>query len=287
MADASKAVAKTQEREIAELKTQLAAFKDLDQLSVGAAGIQIKTAGDLHKFARIVVHGEMVPKGMDVKKAFAAMAFGMTIGLTPIQAVQTIAIVNGSPFVWGDGFLGLLYASGQLADIEETYEEETRTARCMMKRVGRDRAVVRTFSYDDAEAAGLLGDSRRQTWIKYFKRMCQMRARRLCGRDLFPDVIGGLNFREDYEEAARIEHERTKDIEVTVSDVDSDSVPQPTRDPEALEEEELEQTTGQLAEALGIDESGEPWGGSTDGQAPPEPEEGEDDGDRGDIQSPS
>ena len=73
--------------------------------------------------------------------------------------------------------------------IEESFDEETNTAYCLVKRKGESEYKV-SFSEVDARKAGLWGKS--GPWTTYPKRMLQMRARGFALRDKFADVLGGL-----------------------------------------------------------------------------------------------
>jgi hypothetical protein len=46
----------------------------------------------------------------------------MELGFMPMQALQSIAVVNGRPSVWGDGFLALIMSSPLYLDHDEYYE---------------------------------------------------------------------------------------------------------------------------------------------------------------------
>lgn len=127
-----------------------------------------------------------------------AIQHGMELGLAPMQALQSIAIVNGKPVVYGDTALAIATAHPAFLDIEEKVERngtaDGHVATCIVKR--RDRsAVVRTFSESDAKKAGLWGKS--GPWQQYPDRMLQMRARSWALRDAFPDALRGLGIREE------------------------------------------------------------------------------------------
>jgi hypothetical protein len=138
---------------------------------------------------------------------------GMEIGLAPVTAISTIMIVNNRTSVWGDGALALIQNSGKLEWIKDEQEGDwakgaqgafkvTVTA----KRIDNPETIVRSFGFDDATRANLIG--KRGPWSSgYGPRMCLMRARAWVLRDGFSDVLSGLGIVEeirDYEvEAAR------------------------------------------------------------------------------------
>ena len=142
----------------------------------------------------------MLPKayGQDPNKVMVGILAGAEVGLTPFAALQSIAVINGNPTMWGDGMLGLVEASGLLADFEET--DDGKTATCRAVRKDRETPIVRTFSIDDAKAAGLSG--KQGPWQQYPKRMRQLRARSFCLRDGFASVLKGIKSAEEVRDYA-------------------------------------------------------------------------------------
>src|SRR3954447_3004870 len=74
------------------------------------------------------------------KRIEMAILHGISVGLGPVAAVQSIAVIEGMPTIWGDGALALVERSGLLADLSEEYvsdDEDGLTAICTMRRRGR------------------------------------------------------------------------------------------------------------------------------------------------------
>lgn len=155
----------------------------------------------VYRFAQMVTQSGLAPEGMrEPQQVAVAICHGLEIGLTPMTAIQRIAVINGRPAIWGDAAIALVRASGLCEYVEELIEGdgEAASALCRAKRKGEQKAVERRFSVNDAKTAGLWG---RNTWKQYPKRMLQMRARGFALRDLFADVLGGLYLAEELEDA--------------------------------------------------------------------------------------
>lgn len=183
-------------------KTALAKREEKPQLTVGrtVGGLVPQDVDEMFRMATAIAKSGMAPKGLDrPEQVFVALQMGAEIGLAPMQAVQNIAVINGRPSVWGDAMLGIVEASGLLADFHEEAIEDAKGQvvgfRCTALRRGRSKPVVRTFTVDDAKRAGLSGKS--GPWSQYPQRMLQMRARSWALRDGFPDALRGLVAREE------------------------------------------------------------------------------------------
>lgn len=152
-----------------------------------------------YRLANVVVSSGMAPKSLDtVEKATVAIMHGLEVGFTPMAALQSIAVVNGMPTIYGDGMLALVRASGLLEDIIEEGEDDKdgpTFAVCKVKRAGQASWTVRMFTRPQAMKAGLW--KKQGPWMQYPQRMMQMRARAWALRDAFADVLRGLGSAEE------------------------------------------------------------------------------------------
>lgn len=151
------------------------------------------------EMANVLAKSNVVPKEMigRPESCFVAIGFGMELGLPPLQAIQNIMVVNGRPSIWGDAALALVKASGQVQSIEEDAPDialKQKYGRC--KIVTHDGQVTeRRFSIEDAQRAKLW--TKEGPWQTYPGRMLQMRARSWALRDAAPQVLKGIQFREE------------------------------------------------------------------------------------------
>lgn len=157
-------------------------------------GLALQTMADAMKFGEMVAASEFAPKDFRGKPASCVLAIqaGSEIGLAPLQALQSIAVVNGRPAVFGDAALAVAKASPVCEYVTEKIEGdgEQMVATCTAKRRGYPEATVVRFTVADAKKAGLWGKA--GPWSQYPRRMLQMRARGFALRDAFPDVLKGL-----------------------------------------------------------------------------------------------
>jgi hypothetical protein len=167
------------------------------------------------KLANVFAASELVPK--DYRKhpydIMVAWDMGTQLGFSPMQALQSIAVINGRPGVWGDGFLAVCQSAPNYKDHDEYYlvagqrreihegvtgEElkrpDTRAVSAFYV-TGREKPYANSFSIEQAMRAGLL--SKDSPWKGYPERMLLMRARGFAGRDAFSAKLRGLKMAEE------------------------------------------------------------------------------------------
>jgi hypothetical protein len=167
-----------------------------------------KSMAEIRELARLIALAEWAPdsyrdlEGNYIQqKIELAIMHGITVGLGPIAAMQSIAVIDGMPTIWGDGALSIVERSGLLEDMLEEYEvhpEEGLTAICTMRRRRRPTPIQNRFSMAMAEQAGLT--RKEGPWQSYPQRMLKMRARSWTIRDGFADVLRGLHIREEVDD---------------------------------------------------------------------------------------
>jgi hypothetical protein len=204
----------------------------LVQLNTGGAvaGIIPQNIEEVFRLASAIHKSGLAPYGMDTpEKLTIAVMTGMEVGLPPMQAIQSIAVINNRPTIWGDGLLAVVRSSPLCCYVKEWIEGDgdARIAYCETLRKGESEPVKRSFSVDDAKRAKLWQTEARiqkrskggagtyeadndSPWYKYPQRMLQMRARAWCIRDTYPDLTKGMQVREEVEDYQG--PERAKDI---------------------------------------------------------------------------
>lgn len=154
-------------------------------------------------YAKLIADSAFCPRDFKGKQGdvLVAMQMGAEIGLSPIQALQNIAVINGRPCVWGDAALAVVISHRAYISHREWFEgsiqEGNLTAYCGITRKNSDE-YIKSFSMEDAKKANLW--SKAGVWQQYPNRMLQMRARAFCIRDKFADALRGISIREEVED---------------------------------------------------------------------------------------
>lgn len=154
-------------------------------------GLMPKTFEGAMQFANIISKSSLLPRDYQNNPGniLSAIQYGSEIGLSPFQAMQSLAVINGRPSLYGDALLALVRSSGLLEYCKEEIIDDNKAV-CTVKRKDEPIEIIREFSKEDAKKAGLLNKS--GPWTLYPKRMLQMRARAFALRDGFADVLRGL-----------------------------------------------------------------------------------------------
>jgi len=153
-----------------------------------------QTLKDAEDLAATLCASQMVPKHYvnNPKNAVGAMAHGMPLGMNAMQAMQSVAMINGMPGLYGDGLLAVCRSCPAWEWMQETVDGET--AICTAKR-RNEPEVTATFSVQDAKRAQLWG--KQGPWTQYPMRMLAMRARAFALRNLYADVLRGMGSAEE------------------------------------------------------------------------------------------
>ena len=159
-----------------------------------ATGLALQSFDDAFRFAKMVAASDFAPKDFKGKpeSCLLAIQHGSEVGLSPMQSLQSIAVINGRPTIWGDAALALVQSSPVCEYVKEYVEGQgdNLTAVCEAKRRGYPAPTVSRFSMADAKRAGLAGKS--GPWSQYPERMLQLRARGFALRNAFADALRGL-----------------------------------------------------------------------------------------------
>lgn len=172
------------------------------------------------------IRGGMLPKRyQDVGTVLAGMQYSKEIGLGgSLVSLRQIAVVDGTPTIYGDLPLSICYKSGLLESIKEYYLDKEmkeisienrnilsspEVAVCELKRKDDPEKILTFFSMVDASKAGLVGKG---VWTKYPKLMMKYRARSEALKSKFPDFLNGIGIGEyDFHSTSEENHNNQKD----------------------------------------------------------------------------
>jgi len=157
--------------------------------------VPVENFDQLMKFAEMAAKSDLVPKDFKDKPANVILAWemGTELGLSRMQALQSIAVINGRPSVWGDAIPALAQGNPDYEWHKEYYDDDRDAAVCIVKRKGAPEHKYE-FSMRDVVSGGY--DKKPGPWQNERRRMMQMKARRAF-RDQFADSLRGICIAED------------------------------------------------------------------------------------------
>lgn len=166
------------------------------------------TMKQVMSMAKHYIRAGLVPRGLEGRttaetesRVAVAVEYGMNIGLTPLQSLSSVLVVNNRPCIWGDSLMSLVVSHKAYGGQEVSWEGEgdERTVNFTVFRIvmGQKTPYKWSFSVKDAKRAGLWGRS--GPWSSYPERMMLYRARAFALRDAFPDALRGAGLAEEHE----------------------------------------------------------------------------------------
>lgn len=180
-----------------------------------------KSFDELIRFSEVVCKTNLCPQAYrgKVHEAVAAIMHGAELGLMPMQALNSVAVVNGQTTVYGPTALALvknqwLWDESKHQEYFRIHDEEVKigdlgpaenwhvelTAVCVMGR--RDGAPQEgSFSVGQAKDAGLWSRQSKggqsMPWSAYPSDMLMWKARARAMRSVFPGALRGLGVMQD------------------------------------------------------------------------------------------
>jgi len=156
------------------------------------SGFEMKprTLEEAMNFCKIMADSDLVPNSYKNKPGniMVAIQMGNELGLSPMRALRSIAVINGRATMWGDDVLAMVLASPVCEYVDESASTD-KVGVCKTKRKSCEEQTS-TFTLEDAKRAGLLG--KQGPWQTNTSRMLKLRARGFGLRDTFADVLAGL-----------------------------------------------------------------------------------------------
>lgn len=165
------------------------------QVAAGRGFMNPTTVKEGMELAAWIAKSDLAPRDYKDKpgNVLIAMQMGLEVGLSPMQSIQNIAVINGRPSIWGDSMLALCQNHSDFESIDENESDDKRGV-CVVKRRGME-PQRRDFSVEMAQKAGLWG--KQGPWQTAPARMLKLRARAFALRDTFADALRGLQSAEE------------------------------------------------------------------------------------------
>mgnify|MGYP003496007585 CR=1 FL=1 len=117
---------------------------------------------------------------------------GLEIGLTPMQALLGMHMVEGRPTLAADTIVALVMQRSDVCEYWRSIERTAERHTIETKRRGEGHQPVRrTWTMDDAKRAGL---ATKAIWQRYPEDMLRHRCATSLAREVYPDVVAGMGY---------------------------------------------------------------------------------------------
>jgi hypothetical protein len=176
--------------------------------SVELAGASL-SLDSLMEVSRVLAVSNLLPQALRGKPAdvLITIMYGQELGMTPMESILGIYVVNGRPGLSGQKWLERVRKAGHRAYVpcatcgqgktehrgaDHTYVADHDDQHCTMTIVRGDSGDehTETFTWADAERAKLTG---KEVWKSWPKRMLLWRAVTTCATVICPEVASGFD----------------------------------------------------------------------------------------------
>ena len=196
-------------------KTEQPKEQSLIQVDPETQALAPRNHIELVRFIDQMIKAEALPRHLkNREQVLSAWNFAAQMGLPPQPSLRNIAVIEGTPSLFGDLPLALIQKHPDFVFIEEytineKYErisldnknlgDEVWGGICRLQRKGMKEPQTFAFTKSDAERAGLLRRAKPgMPWHSYPQTMYVRRARAMGGKSLFADAICGANIAEEF-----------------------------------------------------------------------------------------
>ena len=180
-------------------------------IEINGHGLQLTGLDEMYRWAKYVKASGLAPDTLKTPEAImVAMQAGLEAGMTPMAALNSIAVVKGRPTWYSKAAKGRVLSSGFCKDWTQGVDGEgdKRRGWVKSKRQGLEGYKETQFSVADAKGLGLWG---KNEWARQPDNMLLCRA---IGRhviDWYGDVMNNMRTYEEVQDADW--PDRSRDIE--------------------------------------------------------------------------
>lgn len=144
----------------------------------------------IEQFCLKMAKSSIIPSRLKGKPEDIAVTllYGKEIGLTPMQALTEIYVVNGIPSIGGKTMLSRIYNLAPGAHIQWIKQSETEAVLEMARDSSKRGLYTSRWTIDMATSRGLM---KKDNWRNNPTMMLRWRCISECARVVFPDIISG------------------------------------------------------------------------------------------------
>ncbi len=173
------------------------------------------------RLAKLLVASRLLPKSVNTPEAaFAIIATGRELGMSAMQSLRSIHVIEGKPTLSADLVAALVKSRGDVCKYFMLVVSSATVATYETLRVGDPKPTTMSFTIEDAQRAGLTG---KDNWRKYPAAMLRARCITALARAVYPDLAMGI-YDEDELGPVAVEEAQRWVPEPTVQEVSPGSL---------------------------------------------------------------
>lgn len=155
------------------------------------------------QLAGLLVSSRLLPRSVQTPEAaFAIIATGRELGLTAMQSLRSIHVIEGKPTLSADLILALVKSRRDVCAWFMLVESTDQVAHYRTQRIGEPEPTNMSFTIDDAQRAGVTG---KDNWRKYPAAMLRARCIAALSRAVYPDLTLGIYESDELEPAPPVQ----------------------------------------------------------------------------------
>jgi hypothetical protein len=156
--------------------------------------------GEAMGMAKALVESRLFPSVRTPEAAFAIIATGRELGLSMMQSLRGIHVIEGKPTLSADAMAGLVKSRRDVCLYFRCVESTDDLAVYETQRVGEPEPTRTSFSMKDAQRAGV---EKKDNWRKYPAAMLRARCVTALARAVYPDLLMGIYDPEEMEKPVK------------------------------------------------------------------------------------
>ncbi len=143
---------------------------------------------EIKEFARITTKSGLFTHVKGPEQAFVILATGMELGLSPMQSMRGIHVVEGKPILAADLIVALVKRSSECLYFRMVESDSERAIYETLRR-GDPKPTTLQWTMEQARRADLAG---RRTWKAHPAAMLRARCSSALARTVYPDLLLGV-----------------------------------------------------------------------------------------------
>ena len=204
-------------------------------MSQELAVMQPKTVQDAMMLSEKLVKSGFLPASVKTPEAALAIILsGSELGMSTMQSLRSIVIIQGKPTMSADLMLALCKRRIDVCKYFRLVNSNESEASYETQRAGEPEPTRMTFTMKDAERAQLLGNP---TWKKYPAAMLRARCIAALTRAVYPDLVLGVYETNELQDSEPVEARVVAPVEAEIVNMPKDNrqtVKSPTSSEQAI-----------------------------------------------------